>query len=59
MDPNEVLSMLNNSDNDIDWNDSDDEDSTEGEEEALTTSDWLDVAEVNSVVFFVDIGWIV
>jgi len=44
MDPHEVLSILNNSDDDIDWNNSDDEDSTDGEEEALTTSDWLDVA---------------
>ena len=44
MDLHEVLSILNNSDDDIDWNNSDDEDSTDGEEEALTTSDWLDVA---------------
>jgi len=55
MDLHEVLSILNNSDDDIDWNNSDDEDFTDGEEEALTTSDWLDItAEVSyKVLLFV------
>jgi len=53
MDPHEVLSILNNSDNDIDWNNSDEEDSTDGEEETLTILDWLDVADVSSIVLLV------
>lgn len=53
MDPHEVLNILNNSDDDMDWNNSDDEDSTDGEEEALIVSDWLDVAEVNSFHFHI------
>ena len=43
MDPHKIWSMLNNSDDDVDWNNSEDEDSTDGEEEILTVSDWLNV----------------
>ena len=51
MDPHEILSMLNNSDDNVDWNNSEDEDSTDGEEEILTVLDWLNVAEVSSFCF--------
>ena len=49
MDPHKVLSML---DDDVDWNNSEDEDSTDGEENLiLTVSDWLNVAKVSSFCF--------